>query len=118
MRTLEKKFDMRFETVTDETARRQALTKLFAFHDDRWGDRGTAFHTGALRAFHLDVAQRAQKAGWLRLYALRLNDELVAVMYGFSFRGRFYFYQHGYDKRFQSHGLGPSRSRSQHPRGD
>jgi CelD/BcsL family acetyltransferase involved in cellulose biosynthesis len=27
-------------------------------------------------------------------------------MYGMSFKGRFYFYQHGYDPRFQSHGLG------------
>ncbi len=106
LRALEKKFDLRFEAVTDETARQHALTKLFEFHEDRWGDRGTAFHTRALRAFHLDVTERAQMAGWLRLYTLRLDDEVVAVMYGFSFKGRFYFYQHGYDKQFQSHGLG------------
>jgi CelD/BcsL family acetyltransferase involved in cellulose biosynthesis len=106
LRMLEKKFDLRFEAVADETTRHDALTKLFAFHEDRWGDRGTAFHTRALRAFHLDVTGRADTAGWLRLYTLRLNGEVVAVMYGFSFKGRFYFYQHGYDSRFQSHGLG------------
>jgi CelD/BcsL family acetyltransferase involved in cellulose biosynthesis len=106
LRTLEKKFDMRFALVTNEAARGHALERLFAFHQDRWGNRGTAFHTNALRAFHLDVASRAQKAGWLRLYTLHLNEDLAAVMYGLSFKGRFYFYQHGYDARFQSLGVG------------
>jgi CelD/BcsL family acetyltransferase involved in cellulose biosynthesis len=106
LRSLEKTFRMRFEPVTDDQARQQALARLFAFHEDRWGDRGTAFQTEPLRAFHRDVTARAQKAGWLRLFALHLNEDLVAVMYGFSFHGRFYFYQHGYDARFQHHGVG------------
>jgi CelD/BcsL family acetyltransferase involved in cellulose biosynthesis len=106
LRTLEKKFAMRFEQVTDDRERELALTQLFAFHRERWGDRGTAFHTHALRAFHLDLTHRAKAAGWLRLYTLHLNEDLAAVMYGFSHRGRFYFYQHGYDSRFQAHGVG------------
>jgi CelD/BcsL family acetyltransferase involved in cellulose biosynthesis len=106
LRGLEKKFTARFELVTDDAARQSALTKLFDFHATRWGVRGTAFHTNDLRAFHRDAAARAQKAGWLRLFTLHLDEELVAVMYGFAFKGRFYFYQHGYDARFQSYGLG------------
>ena len=87
-------------------ARQQALTKLFAFHEDRWGDRGTAFHTRALRAFHLMSPSAHRRLDGCDCYTLRLDDEMVGVMYGFSFKGRFYFYQHGYDSRFQSHGLG------------
>jgi CelD/BcsL family acetyltransferase involved in cellulose biosynthesis len=106
LRTLQQKFDMKFGLVTAEAAREAALARLFAFHEERWGSRGTAFHTPALRAFHLDFTRRAQQAGWLRLYTLHLNGELAAVMYGFAFKGRFYFYQHGYDPRFQSLGVG------------
>jgi CelD/BcsL family acetyltransferase involved in cellulose biosynthesis len=97
---------MRFAQVTDDAMRQYALAKLFDFHQARFGRRGTAFHTKPLREFHLDVTDRLQKAGVLRLFMLHLNDDLAGVMYGMSFKGRFYFYQHGYDPQFQSHGVG------------
>jgi CelD/BcsL family acetyltransferase involved in cellulose biosynthesis len=106
LRSLERDFTMRFEQTTDDARRQYALAKLFDFHRARFGRRGTAFHTKALREFHLDVTDRLQRAGMLRLFMLHLNDSLVAVMYGMSFKGRFYFYQHGYDPEFQSHGVG------------
>jgi CelD/BcsL family acetyltransferase involved in cellulose biosynthesis len=106
LRQLERQCAMRFERVTTELQRRKVLEALFAFHEGRWADRGTAFRTAALRRFHLDLTERAQAAGWLRLYALYLNDNLAAALYGFSWKGRFYFYQHGYDPRFQRYGVG------------
>jgi len=42
----------------------------------------------------------------LNMYALRLDDTIAAVMYGFNYGGRFYFYQHGYDDRYSSHSIG------------
>jgi CelD/BcsL family acetyltransferase involved in cellulose biosynthesis len=106
LRALEKNFTMRFEQIADDVMRQYALAKLFDFHQARFGRRATAFHTTSLRAFHLDATDRLQKAGVLRLFILRLNDDLAGVMYGMSFKGRFYFYQHGYDPQFQSHGVG------------
>lgn len=106
LRSLERNFTMRFEPVADAATSQYALTKLFDFHHARFGRRGTAFHTKPLRAFHLDATDRLQKAGVLRLFALHLNDQLAGVMYGMSFKGRFYFYQHGYDAGFQSQGIG------------
>lgn len=106
LRSLERNFTMRFERVADDAVRQAALAKLFAFHQARFGHRGTAFHTTSLRAFHLDVTERLQKAGVLRLFTLHLNDDLAGVMYGMSFKGRFYFYQHGYDPQFQPQGVG------------
>ena len=97
---------MRFEQITDDAMRQDALAKLFDFHRARFGRRGTAFHTTALREFHLDVTDRLQRAGMLRLFVLHLNDSLVARDVRDSFKGRFYFYQHGYDAQFQSHGVG------------
>lgn len=106
LRTLEKNFTTRFAQVADDAMRQFALAKLFDFHRARFGRRGTAFHTPELRNFHLDVTGRLQRAGLLRLFMLHLNDDLAGVMYGMSFKGRFYFYQHGYDPRFQSQGVG------------
>ena len=106
LRTLGREFDMRFDQVRDAATREFALARLFEFHHARFGSRGTAFHTPALRAFHLDVTARLQKAGMLRLFTLHLNDTLAAVMYGISFKDRFYFYQHGYDPQFHAQGAG------------
>lgn len=106
LRSLATKFSMQFEQVADDVMREYALAKLFDFHRVRFGSKGTAFQNMAMRAFHLDATRRLQTAGMLRLFTLRLNDELVGVMYGMSFKNRFYFYQHGHEQRLQTLGIG------------
>jgi CelD/BcsL family acetyltransferase involved in cellulose biosynthesis len=106
LRALEQKFEVRFERVTTEAERRVAMPALMRYHARRFDDRGTAFATRATRAFHDDVTIRALERGWLRLYVLRLNGEAAAVMYGFFHNQTFYFYQHGFDDRYQQHSLG------------
>jgi CelD/BcsL family acetyltransferase involved in cellulose biosynthesis len=106
LRSLSRTFALRFERLTDDATRRSAMASLFRFHDARFGADGTAFHSRRLRAFHLDAADRFSNSQLLRLYALYLNDELAAVMYGMSFKRRFYFYQHGYDPGYRPYGVG------------
>ncbi len=99
MRAMHAAFDVRFDAVESPQQRELALEALFAFHEQRWRDRGgsTAFSTAALRAFHHDITHRALDAGWLRMHTLTLNNALAGVMYGFARHGRFYFFQHGTD---------------------
>lgn len=108
IKALNQHFSVRFERVTGFTERREALGALISYHERRFGVRGgsTAFMTPALRAFHDEVTKRALDRGWLRLYVLRLNDAPTAVMYGFMYNRRFYFYQHGFDDRYQQHSVG------------
>jgi CelD/BcsL family acetyltransferase involved in cellulose biosynthesis len=106
LRSLGQQFAVRFDRVTTEAERREALDALIAFHDSRWKDGSTAFSTAAVRAFQDAVTRRALECGWLRMYVLRLNGDAVAVMYGFSCGGRFYFYQHGFDNEYQTHSVG------------
>jgi len=106
IRALEQKFDVRFERVTDDTQRRDALAKLFDYHERRFAERGTAFATDAMRAFHDELTKRALERSWLRMFVLRLDGAAAAVMYGFLYNGTFYFYQHGFDEQFQQHGIG------------
>jgi CelD/BcsL family acetyltransferase involved in cellulose biosynthesis len=108
LRGLEADFTLSFAPVTSEEDRRRATEALFLFHDQRWTDCGgsTAFSTASLRAFHHDLTRRALDCGWLRMYALSLNDTLAAAMYGFAGNGRFFFYQHGFDTAYSRHSLG------------
>ena len=107
LRALEAAFSVRFDAVQLHDDRRGALEALFMFHDQRWVCGGsTAFSTTPLRAFHHEVTRRALDQGWLRMYALWLDNTLAATMYGFARDGRFYFYQHGSHAAYGSYSLG------------
>ena len=108
LRAVNRDFDARFERITNHTERRVMLDALAVFHRGRYTDQGgsTAFSTPQLCAFHEEATHRALERGWLRMYVLRLDGNLAAVMYGFAYGDRFYFYQHGYDERYASHSVG------------
>jgi CelD/BcsL family acetyltransferase involved in cellulose biosynthesis len=108
LKAMGQQFDMRFERVTSAGERREMLAALSRFHDRRYSDRGgsTAFSTQEVRAFHDEVTRRAHERAWLRMYVLRLNGEIAAVMYGFFYGGRFFFYQHGYDEKYKANSVG------------
>ena len=108
LRALERDFDVRFERITQHDDRMAALEALAAFHARRYTDRGgsTAFRSTAARAFHEEATRRALDHGWLRMYVLRVDGAVAAVLYGFSLDGRFYFYQHGYDDQYAAHSIG------------
>ena len=94
--------------MTTEAVRKSALDALAGFHDRRFKKNGgsSAFSTPAVRAFQDEATRRALDRGWLRMYVLRLNHEIAAVMYGFFYNRQFYFYQHGFDDRFARHSIG------------
>ena len=108
VKALGQKFELRFERVTTDRERVDMLALLADLTERRFKDQGgaTAFITPEVRAFQDEATRRAMERGWLRLYVLRLNGEAAAVMYGFQYGGRFYFYQHGYDDRFKEHSIG------------
>jgi hypothetical protein len=106
IRALEQKFEVRFQQVTTELERRVAMPALMDYHTRRFDAHGTAFGSKATRAFHDEVTRLALERGWLRLYVLRLNGDPAAVMYGFVYNDTFYFYQHGFDDRYQQHSIG------------
>jgi len=106
IRALEQKFDVRFERVTTETARREALPRLIQYHRRRFDVRGTAFGSEPARAFHDELTRRALDSGWLRMYVLHLNGTPAAVMYGVLYDHTFYFYQHGFDDGYQQYSIG------------
>lgn len=85
-----------------------ATEALFSLHTSRWRARGQdGVLVGAgVEAFHLEVAERFARRGWLRLYCLYIGDRIAAANYGFSVRQRSYFYIGGFDPEFARLGVG------------
>jgi CelD/BcsL family acetyltransferase involved in cellulose biosynthesis len=109
LKELKKRFEVRFEQVTTEPQRREALSTLVRLHGMRWQDRECpeeAFHTPELLAFHEELSRLALERGWLRLLLLLVNGEPAASLYGFRYGGTFYFYQSGFDPKYGKYSVG------------
>jgi CelD/BcsL family acetyltransferase involved in cellulose biosynthesis len=108
LRNLEKQFQVAFEPVQSERQRQEAFTALITLHDRRWSRRGgsTAFHSDALVRFHDELTRILLDRGWLRLQVLKLDGAPAAVLYGVLYRGKFYFYQSGFDPAYARHSVG------------
>jgi CelD/BcsL family acetyltransferase involved in cellulose biosynthesis len=108
VKALSQQFDVRFDLVTTHAERCEMLGALVTFHERRYKEQGgsSAFTAPEVIAFQDEASRRALESGFLRMYALRLNGQLAAVMYGFFLGGRFYFYQHGFDDQYKAHSIG------------
>ena len=85
-----------------------ALDALFALHGARWETKG---HTGnfvdpRLRAFHHEIAPILDREGTVGLWTAVVDGRPAAAIYGFRHRGRFLYYQAGFDPAFAEHGVG------------
>jgi CelD/BcsL family acetyltransferase involved in cellulose biosynthesis len=97
----------RFESAT-EASLPTMLEELVDLHGRRWaavGEPGVLVDP-AVRAFHAEAAASLLAAGLLRFYALRLDDRMVAAVYGFADRTRFHFYLTGFDPEAPNFSLG------------
>jgi CelD/BcsL family acetyltransferase involved in cellulose biosynthesis len=72
---------------------------LFRLHTAQWERRGETgmLSTSALQSFLREVVYEFRQRGWLRLHALRVRGEIVAVACVFLARRRAYFYLGGFD---------------------
>lgn len=99
-------------TVRYESATRESLDELLAalyeLHGARWQRRGLpgVLADKHIRGFHRAVARRMFDANALRMYAMRINDRIVAVFYGFAHHGTVFYYLSGYDPDLENLSLG------------
>jgi CelD/BcsL family acetyltransferase involved in cellulose biosynthesis len=98
LRALERGHAVRFSRVRTEGERPAAMEALFRLHTARFSSRGGSdgLHSPSLLALHGEFSRLALERGWLRLYLLTVDGETAAVVYGFAYGGRFYFYQSGF----------------------
>lgn len=105
-RRLARRGTVAFETAAARTLD-ALLDALFALHAARWADSGGGVLADErVRAFHRTAARALLEAGLLRLHALCVAGEIVAVYYGFSASRRAYYYLGGFAPAWQRYGVG------------
>ncbi|MDB4974274.1 MAG: hypothetical protein JWN48_2615, partial [Myxococcaceae bacterium] len=103
-RRAEREHSVAFETVRPQTF--EALfDKLELLHDARWGALDGPLDP-ALKAFRRSAARQLLACDALSLSGMRLDGELVAVLYGFNDRQAVRYYMQGIDPRHAKLSLG------------
>jgi CelD/BcsL family acetyltransferase involved in cellulose biosynthesis len=93
---LQERFETEVEILENETDDLVAGVDAFVrLHGERWRSLGypSAFDDGTHRAFHIEIAKRFARRGWLRLFFLKVNGVRVAVSFDFNYANRIYMYQ-------------------------
>ena len=106
-RRAEKLGQLRFEAAHPGNLG-ELLQALYALHGARWRRQGLCgvLADEGVRSFHAEAAPALMALGALRLYALRLDERIVAALYGFINKGRFHHYLAGFDPDLGKLGLG------------
>ena len=86
----------------------ESLAALVALHQARWEARQLpgVLGSNAVKRFLQRVAEGFLARGTLRFHVLRLSGRIVAVHFGFQWRGRHYYYIGGFDPDFASLSVG------------
>jgi len=86
----------------------EAMTALFRLHQRRWRSRMLPGVLGSrsVRGFHYEVAERFHERGWLRLHIVRGAGTIVAALYCFNYRNRYYYYLGGFEPELGKYSLG------------
>ncbi|HEX3855645.1 MAG TPA: GNAT family N-acetyltransferase [Polyangiaceae bacterium] len=95
----------RLETVERADQVNEALTRFFAFHGARAElsdtvPHGNVFDTPEAQLFLNDVCMRFAERGCLRIFQLRVDEQVVAIRIGFIVGDSLYLYYSGYDPEF------------------
>jgi CelD/BcsL family acetyltransferase involved in cellulose biosynthesis len=108
VRWLSRQPGFRFTVATTPAEAPAALEDLLRLHRLRWEREGGSdgISAGPIEDFHREVAPRLAARGWLRLYALHVGGAAVASVYGLEVKGRFFYYQSGYDPAWSARSPG------------
>jgi CelD/BcsL family acetyltransferase involved in cellulose biosynthesis len=84
------------------------LSALFELHALRWCEHGEAgvFAEPRVQQFHRTAAAELLDAGFLRCYAMILDERIAGVYYGFHAHRRAYAYIGGFDPALHSLSIG------------
>lgn len=86
-----------------EGNRDELLESLFRLHRARWAGRGRLgmLEEARLQAFHREAAAGLFRQGLLRLYGMRLDGEIISVLYALAGLRSIYAYLGGFDPAWE-----------------
>lgn len=101
--------DAGFFTYDGSESIEKVMEKLFELHGKRMesktGGRSN-FLLKKLTDFHMEAARVFNDNGALRIYSLLVGGEPVAMLYGFRYMDKFFYYQAGMDPDYEKQSAG------------
>jgi CelD/BcsL family acetyltransferase involved in cellulose biosynthesis len=96
------------EFEVTESASEELMDALVRLHGARWAKAGEAGMIEANRseAFLRDVSGRFGAEGWLKIFALRFANEIVAIVLAFCDHTTIYGYLTGFDPQYEDLSFG------------
>jgi CelD/BcsL family acetyltransferase involved in cellulose biosynthesis len=91
-----------------DKADQSALDRFYQLESAGWkGTEGSAIACNPqIRQFYNEVAQAAEHFGYLCMYSLELNGDLLASHFGLSLRGRYFSPKLAYNEKFPQYAPG------------
>jgi CelD/BcsL family acetyltransferase involved in cellulose biosynthesis len=94
-----------FEVIEDPAGVRRGLDRYLALHSMRANAKDTVIHpdrfaSRTCREFLYAICDRLAARGSVRLFALKIGAQIVAMRLGFVVRDSLYLYYSGYDPRW------------------
>jgi CelD/BcsL family acetyltransferase involved in cellulose biosynthesis len=107
LRRLERSHEVALRAGVTTANVEDEMEQFFRLHDLRWSQRGgSSLASDHARAFLVDFAGVAQKAGWLRLWFLEVDGEAIGAWLGWRVGERYAFFQSGFDPAWPRHSPG------------
>lgn len=84
------------------------ISELFSLHRIRWGSvrKKTLFSLPQVERFHRALLPGLIKKRAVIVFSLSVEEQVVAIIYGFVYGGKYYFYQSGFDPAFSQYSPG------------
>ena len=107
IRRLEKNGKVSIKESTLETLGSD-LQDFFDLHAKRWSEKQMpgALAEADVQSFHRLASRELMHMGLLRLYRILVGEQLLAIHYGFSHKGRAYLYLCGFNPQFSKYSPG------------
>lgn len=105
---LEKQPGYRIEKVEKPGQLAGPMADFFRLHAMRWAEDGGSqgIKGPSVEAFHRDATHLLAERGQLRLYTMKVGEQAVASVYAILHRGKFIYFQSGYDPSWRSKSVG------------
>lgn len=97
-----------WKRIEDPAELPAAMDKHMDLHQKQWVAHGQVGHydNEQVRAFHHHIARRFLERGWLRLYQMTIQDEVVGVDYKFAYLDTLFAYGKAMDPAYKEYSVG------------
>jgi peptidoglycan/xylan/chitin deacetylase (PgdA/CDA1 family)/CelD/BcsL family acetyltransferase involved in cellulose biosynthesis len=108
LRNLEGSSEVQFGFCESAEQVRSMLPILFDLHTRRWAEDGMpgVFGGEQKREFYFGLSELLQERGWLRFGWIKWNEKVLACQYGFTYQGKYFLLQEGYEPAAEHWNLG------------